>query len=324
MRSSFRQACPQSLCLLGVRLVSLSVSPTQVSVTEPLAACLCSNTGAGRDPPRAGGIFQLPEGVTRVRRLVLLAVVAVMAITAVAAYAVDNTISYTEKVTFKGTPTAKKPVNTAYQGILHIDTNPPGQQPDTAPRTSVYYAKGIVNNAKYFPFCNASEIDGQQTIPAKCKKAKVGSGTASSLAGTPGTSGSSIRENLTVTAVNGPKGKSIYLVLNSTPDAPVAIQNRVVPGTVVKSSGAFALITRFDVPADLQEQLGLRIALTDFNVKISGTPRKVKIGKVFKSVSYLQLSSCKKSLPVKAIAQFKDSANGDNLKPVTSTSSAKC
>jgi len=227
-------------------------------------------------------------------------------------------------MTFKGKPTAAKPVNMGYTGILHVDTDPPGSQPDTAPTTSVYYAKGIKNNAKYFPFCNASEIDGQPSIPAKCKKAIVGTGTASSLAGSPGSTGSSIRENLTVTAINGTKGKVIYLVLNSTPDAPVAIQNRVVPGTVVKSSGAFAYVTRFQVPADLQEQLGLRIALTDFNVKISGTPKKVKVGKVFKKISYLQLTACKGSLPVKAIAQFKDSASGDTIKPVTSTSSAKC
>jgi hypothetical protein len=247
-----------------------------------------------------------------------------MAITAVA-YAVTNTVTYTSKVTYKGTPTSTKPANVAYQGILHIDTDPTGQQPDTAPITSVYFAKAIKNNAKYFPFCNATEIDGQPSMPAKCSKAKVGTGSASALAGTPGNpSTQSIRENLSVTAVNGPKGKSIYLVLNSTPDAPVQIQNRVVPGTVVKSSGAFAFLVRFAVPADLQEQLGLRIALTDFNVKISGTPRKVKVGKVFKKIAYLQLISCKGSLPVKSIVQFKDSANGDVIKPVTSTSSAKC
>ena len=90
------------------------------------------------------------------------------------------------------------------------------------------------------------------------------------------------------------------------PTAPVAITNRVVPGFVVKSSGAFGFLTRFEVPADLQEQLGLSIALTDFNVKISGKPRTLKVGKVKKSISYLQLTSCKGSLPVKAIAQFKD------------------
>jgi hypothetical protein len=59
-------------------------------------------------------------------------------------------------------------------------------------------------------------------------------------------------------------------------------------------------------------------------VKISGTARKVKVGKVFKNVSYLQLTSCKSSIPVKAIAQFKDSANGDKITPAQSTSSSKC
>ena len=256
------------------------------------------------------------------RRLVLLTAVAVVAITAVA-YAVTDTVSYTSKVSYKGKPTKAKPANMAYEGILHVDTDPQGQQPETAPSTSIYYAKSIKNNAKYFPFCNASEIDGQQTFPAKCNKAIVGKGTASSLAGTPGDpSANSVREDLTVTAVNGPKGKTIFLVLNSTPDAPVAIQNRVVPGTVVTSSGAFAFLTRFDVPADLQSQLGLSISLTDFDVKISGTPKKVKVGKVFQKISYLQLTSCKGSLPVKAIAQFKDSTG--NRHPVTSTSSAKC
>ena len=240
------------------------------------------------------------------------------------AYAVTDTVTYSAKLTFKGKPTTKKPVNTAYQGILHIDTDPPGQQPETAPATAVYYAKGIKNNAKYFPFCNKSEIDGKASLPAKCKKAIVGTGTASSLAGTPGSpSSSSVREDLTVKAINGPKGKVIFLVLNSTPGAPVAITNRVVPGTVIKSSGAFAFLTRFDVPPDLQSQLGLSIALTDFNVKISGAAKKVKVGRVFKRISYLQLTSCKGSLPVKTIAQFRDKDNGQ-VKPVTSTSTSKC
>jgi hypothetical protein len=246
-----------------------------------------------------------------------------MAITAVA-YAVDNTVTYTSKMSYKGKPTTKKPANLAYTGTLHIDTNPTGQQPESAPITSVYFAKGIKNNSKYFPFCNKTEIDGQPAIPAKCKKAIVGSGTASALAGGPGNpSAQSVKEDLNVTAVNGTKGKSLYLVLNSKPDAPVAITNRVVPGTVKASSGTFAFLVRFDIPADLQEQLGLAISLTDFNVKISSTAKKVKVGRVFKKIAYLQLTSCKGHLPVKAIAQFKDKDSG-TIKPVTSTASSKC
>jgi hypothetical protein len=258
-----------------------------------------------------------------VRRLVLLTAVAVMAITGVA-YAVTDTLTYTAKVSFKGKPTSTKPVNLGYNSTLHIDTDPPGQQPETAPTTSVYFAKAIKNNAKYFPFCNKTEIDGQPALPAKCSKAKVGTGTASALAGTPGSpSSGSVKEDLNVTVINGPKGKTIFLVLNSQPGAPVTIQNRVVPGAVVRSSGAFGFVVRFTIPADLQEQLGLAISLTDFNVKVSSAAKRVKVGRVFKRISYLQLTSCKSSLPVKAIAQFRDSSTGQ-IKPVTSTSSSKC
>jgi hypothetical protein len=263
-----------------------------------------------------------------VRRLVLLTAIAVVSITAVAYAAITNTVSYSAKVSFKGTPTAKKPANTSYQGILHVDTNPAGNQPETAPKTAIYYAKGFKNNAKYFPFCNQTEIDGQPALPAKCKKAIVGTGTAKALAGTPGQpAAQAIKETLNVTAVNGNKGKSIYLVLNSTPDAPVAITNRVVPGTVVKSSGAFAFLVRFEVPQNLQEPVpGVKVALTDFNVKISGSPKRVKVGRVFKKVSYLQLTSCKRSLPVKAIVNFNhtDDSGQTSTQAVTNTSSSKC
>jgi hypothetical protein len=246
-----------------------------------------------------------------------------MAMTAVA-YAVTDTLSYSAKLGFSGKPTAKKPANLGYNSTLHIDTDPPGQQPESAPVTSVYFAKQIKTNGKYFPFCNRSEIDGHPSIPAKCSKAKVGTGTASALAGSPGSPNTaSVKEDLTVTIVNGPKGKQLYLVLNSQPGAPVAIQNRVVPGTVVKSSGAFGFLVRFDIPADLQEQLGLAISLTDFKVAISKTPKKVKVGKVFKKLGYLQLTACKGNLPVKAITYFKDKDTGAP-KPVTTTSSAKC
>jgi hypothetical protein len=246
-----------------------------------------------------------------------------MAITGVA-YAVTNTLTYSGKVTFKGKPTAKKPANTAYTGTLHIDTDPPGTQPDTAPTTSVYFAKAFKINAAYFPSCKVTDIDGKPTFPSKCNKAVVGTGTAVALAGSPGSpSANSVREDLTVKAVNGAKGKALYLVLTSNPGAPVAINNRVVPGTIVKQSGAFGLLVRFDIPADLQSQLGLSISLTDFLVKISGSPKKVKIKGKSVKVSYLQLRACKGSLPVKATSQFKDASTGA-VTPVTSTSTAKC
>jgi hypothetical protein len=294
-------------------------------------ANLSSGKGVNRDTASPRGrrftatTIQKPEGERTVRRLVLLTVGALLATAGIAYAAIDNTVTYSGVGSHKGTPSKTKPANFTYTGTLHIDTNPPGSQPEVAPVTDVYFDKAIKNNSKYFPFCNASEIDGQQEIPAKCKKAIVGSGTATAYAGKPGSPlSSSIKEDLTVTAMNGPSGKNLALVVKSAPGAPVALPNRVIPGSVRKSSGIYGFLVRFTIPQDLQNQLGLDISLTDFKVKISGTPRKVKVGKVFKKISYLQLqANCKGKLHSKAIAQFRDAETGQ-MKPVISEATAKC
>jgi hypothetical protein len=261
-----------------------------------------------------------------VRRIALLVVVA-LAATAATAWAVTNTLSYsvTLKKGSSAKPTKTKPVNVGYNATLHIDTDPAGSQPDTAPVTTVYFAKQIKQNAKLVPSCTQAEIDGQTTMPAKCSKAKVGSGTAKALAGSPGSpAANSVTEQLNVTAVNGAGGKQILLVLNSAPGAPVAITNRVVPGTIGSGSGAFGYKVAFKIPEDLQNQLGLSISLTDFKVNITNKAFSVKVkGKTVKK-GYLQLTaSCPGGkVPVRAVASFKD-ANGQTT-DVTNDSTAKC
>lgn len=258
-----------------------------------------------------------------VRRLVLLTAIGVVAIVGVA-YAVDNTLTYTGKISHKGTPTTKKPSNTTYTGTVHIDTNPPGQQPDIAPTTTIFFAKAFKVNAKYFPFCLQAEIDGQPTVPAKCAKAKVGSGTAKAYPGNPGSpKNEAAAEPLTVAAYNGAKnGTKLLLVVNGS--SPVLVQNRVIPGTIKRASGTFGTSIRFDIPADLQHVANVPVSLTDFSVKVSGTPKTFKVsGKTVKA-SYLQLTSCPGGhLPTKAITVFTDSQTGQP-KPVTSTSASKC
>ena len=258
------------------------------------------------------------------RRIALLAVGVGLLAAAATAWAVTNTISYS--VTLKkgtGKPSAKKPVPVQYNALLHIDTDPAGQQPDTAPVTSIYFPKQIKQNSKILPSCSQSDIDGKQELPAKCKKAKVGSGTASALAGSPGAPASnSVKEDLNVGFFNGPKGKQVLLVLNSQPSAPVAITNRVVPGDLAKASAPFGYRVDFKIPEDLQSQLGLSISLTDFKVSITNKPFTVKIkGKKVKK-GYLELTGCGE-LPIRAIAHFKDSANGGANTDVTNDSKAK-
>jgi hypothetical protein len=231
----------------------------------------------------------------------------------------------TLKKASSATPTAKKPVNVAYNATLHIDTNPPGSQPDTAPITSIYFPKQIKQNAKLLPGCSQADIDGKPAMPAKCNKGKVGTGTATALAGTPGDpAANSVKEDLNVVFINGSNGKQVLLVLNSNPGAPVAITNRVVPGNLKTGSGAFGYIVNFEIPADLQNQLGLSISLTDFKVAITSKSFTVKVKGVTKKMGYLQLvAKCPGGkVPIKAIAHFKDTAGVQT--DVTNESTSKC
>jgi hypothetical protein len=261
-----------------------------------------------------------------VRRIALIAAVALLA-TAATAWAVTNTVSYsvTLKKASSAKASAKKPVNVGYNAVLHIDTDPSGSQPDIAPVTTIYFAKQIKQNAKLVPSCTQAEIDGKTTFPSKCNKAKVGTGTATALAGSPGSpAANSVKEDLNVIAVNGAGGKQILLVLNSAPGAPVAISNRVVPGTLGKGSGGFGYTVAFKIPEDLQMQLGLSIALTDFNVKISPKPFTVKVKGKSTKMGYLQLTSACPGgkVPVRAVASFKDANGASN--DVTNDSTSKC
>jgi hypothetical protein len=261
-----------------------------------------------------------------VRRIALIAAVALLA-TAATAWAVTNTVSYsvTLKKASTAKATAKKPVNVGYNAVLHIDTDPTGSQPDIAPVTTIYFAKQIKQNAKQIPSCTQADIDGLTAFPAKCNKAKVGTGTATALAGTPGDpAANSVKEDLNVIAVNGAGGKQILLVLNSAPGAPVAISNRVVPGTLGRGTGGFGYSVAFKIPDDLQVQLGLSIALTDFHVNITNKPFTVKEkGKSVKK-GYLQLTAACPGgkVPVRAGASFRDGAGAGS--DVTNDSTSKC
>jgi hypothetical protein len=245
--------------------------------------------------------------------------------TAATAWAVTNTLTYSATLKKAGSakPSAKKPVNVGYNALLHIDTDPAGNQPDIAPVTTIYFAKEIKQNAKAWPGCKQSEIDGKDAFPSKCNKAVVGSGTATAYAGEPGAPvANSVKEDLTVKAVNATGGKQILLVLTSAPGAPVAINNRVVPGTLGSATGVYGYTVAFKIPDDLQVQLGLSIALADFKVNIGNKAKELKVkGRKFKA-GYLQLVGCKGTVPVKAVATFRD-ANGATS-DVTSESTAKC
>jgi hypothetical protein len=258
------------------------------------------------------------------------------AVTAIAWALSDNTVAYDTAVEKSGPNTPNsKPDNVTYNGVLAIRTSS-GGQPNTAPLTEIFFAKELKNNAKKFPACDEGDIDGQTEIPAKCRKATVGGGTASALVGSPGST-SSIRQDLTVTAINGNKGKDILLALIGG----AVTSYRTIPGHIEKlDDPVYGYKVGFEVPPELQGQLGTQIALTDFDVLIE-TQKTVKIPygkkptkkqrkkgkkrKTYKS-SYLSLKKCPvdNTLDSKAIVHFNNDDNSPGGQVVENTNDTEC
>jgi hypothetical protein len=278
------------------------------------------------------------------RRIFVMCAAALLvcAVAATTAWALtNNTVKYQAKLSKKGKPSKRHPARLGYEGILDVGTTD-GSQPNVAPDTTIYYARQIVQNAKYFPKCNPASnqtnpngLDGATTVPKSCKKAVIGKGTATAYPGSPGGplgAGLGLKEDLKVTAYNGLHGKQILLALNGS--SPQIITNRVIIGTIGKGKGRkFSYSVNFHVPDNLQVQAGFQIALTHFDVKISKKAIKAKVHHKRKKLSYLGLTSCPKNhkLPVETTVHLsQDGTPGSQTAPppggqvLTSKSTMKC
>jgi hypothetical protein len=241
------------------------------------------------------------------RRLFVLfaAAALVCAIVAATAYALtNNDVSFTGTLTHKGKPSKAKPAPASFHTITDFKTTD-NKQPNVADTTTIFFPKQLLSNGKYFPSCSKAEIDGVTTIPAKCKKAIVGSGRATAAGGVPGTTQNPVlAEQLSVVAYNGSKGKSLLLVLNGT--SPLNIRNRVVEGKMSRASGKFGFKLTFTTPDDLQFQQGLQTPQTHFDIKIKSITTKAKVHGKKTKVPYLGLTACPKShkLPTRTTVNF--------------------
>jgi len=257
------------------------------------------------------------------RKFAVLAVaaLAVLGITAAVALAADSSVTYTSKLgQTKAVKKSNSPLNVTYTGTLDVAGVPAGNQPDVAPKTDAFFDKNLVNNSSKFPAtCTQEDIDGKGAIPSKCAKSLVGTGNATAVGGQPGQPQSpALTESLSVKAYNGKPssknpgkvGKYIFLVVNGT--APIQVPNRVIVGTISKTSGKYNQKVQFFVPPELQQQLGsLPVALTHFSVTIPASKtakvkRRVKGKTKTFRVSYLQIKACpkNKNLNTKATSHF--------------------
>jgi hypothetical protein len=271
---------------------------------------------AVRRPFARRGLWILPATLA-------IALVLVMPGTAAA---VTDTVTYSGTTALSGpsgSPSPALPAQFGFRWTLHVDTQPPGSQPDSAAATTIYFAKAISSNGQHVPSCSQAQIDGQASFPSPCHDAIVGYGTATMYAGSPGSpTTNSVREDLSALLVNGDKGGRLLMVISSNAGAPVAINNRVIPGTVVAAADPYGFAVRFDVPQDLQNQLGLSLTLTDISVTMPGTARAFAVGSTMRTGSFLEITDCAGQIPIRAVTDFTQSTGGGSS--ISSDGGAAC
>src|SRR4051794_29332968 len=274
------------------------VPPKRGCATVPIAGM---NSGGPRHGTRT---LNDPRGRAPMRRIAMLSC-AIVLLWSCTAFAVTDTAGLTVAVQTTAGASPGPPVATAYDWFQQVGTSPAGLQPDPTSRFTLWFPKEVETNAQYFPPCAASQLDGQPVVPLECQSAIVGSGGATAYAGSPGAPlTSSVREPMGLTVLNGtPAGEQVLIYLRSEPNAPVYVR-RVLVGTILGATDPFGFALRVDVPADLQSQLGLAIALTQLSVHIPSTLQPVDVGGSVRSLSYLQMGVCNGSIRARERTEF--------------------
>jgi hypothetical protein len=191
--------------------------------------------------------------------------------TAGLAQAVNSKQSVSVELAHSKAGTAAKPKSV---GALTVDMKVAldPSDPSFATRSAViHFDKGLVFNSAKFPSCTEAQV---RSGAAACAKAKIGSGKAAGIA-------VGQRQDLTVTAFNGPGGKAV--LLHVTGSKPLKIDS-VIVGKLAADSGAFGRKLVVTIPANLQQPLtGLYATLTSFMTSVGGTS---------KGTPYVALKGC--------------------------------
>lgn len=179
---------------------------------------------------------------------------------------VDQTIAVT-KAPKKGSK--KKPKGAGISVDIRVNAKDRSLDGTFGTKNAVVkFDKNLRFNNKKFPVCKTATVEAD---PAKCPKgSQVGKGVANAVAG----QGGAVKVNPTITAWNAGSGK-LVLRLAKSPGDPVDATGTIV-GTLKKSSGKYGQQLVVPIPAKYQEQLGLKVTLTKFQVTITSAKYKGK------------------------------------------------
>jgi hypothetical protein len=209
------------------------------------------------------------------RKVALLAAalgVLALGVTATA-YAVDAQEGLSVSLQSNKAGTKKKPRSVGKFTVTTTTTPAPGTTPNYATTTAViHFDKNIVFQGAKFPACTLTQA---QQHSAKCNAAKVGSGTAKAVVAALG-----LNPTLTVTAYNGPRGKSFWL---RAQEQSLNI-DAILQGTLAKDKGKFGSKLIVKIPQNLQQPVP--------NVYSTLTLFLTTINRTYKHVPYIGLTGC--------------------------------
>jgi len=233
------------------------------------------------------------------RKVAFAAAVAALATVGIAgpAYAVNADQTVAVKTTPSKAGTKKKPKRIKMK--VTTTTTPKDDTAFATKKAVIFFDKNIVFGGAKFKSCTAAQV---QQSEASCPAgSKVGKGTAQGKA-------LGITQNLTVTAFNGPSGKSV--LLHVVGSSPLAIDS-VIDAKLSKASGKFGYKLTVPIPDNLQQPIpGTYATLTQFITTVDGTA---------KSTPYVGLAGCSGGkLNFKGVFDYTDGTSQ------TATSTQKC
>lgn len=190
------------------------------------------------------------------------------------------------------TPSKAGKVKKPKAASIRVTISSPTPEPSTTEGVTLFFSKGIQFNNRAFPTCTQAAIQRAKGIAACPKGSIVGKGSARAV-GFLG--GARVPEDLTVTAVNGPRDTLLLYVKGTNP---LPISDAIV-GKLAKANGQFGSQLKVTIQKTLREIIpGTYAPLVYFDVTVKGTAT-VKRGKGKRAkktkVNYVETTACPKS-----------------------------
>jgi hypothetical protein len=171
----------------------------------------------------------------------------------------------------------KKPLALSLRITLRLSSDQPGGLPATLDRTTISFPYGSQLNSRLFPSCNVDRLN-RRGVSACPRASRVGTGFAVGV-------GDTVRQRLTVTLFNGPRGRTVIFYLRGT--NPLRVNIGFTAPLRTLRGGRYQYSLQVDVPRSLQVIAGVPIALQEFQTTLKASRR---VGG--RKRSYLEGYSC--------------------------------